>query len=86
MHIKIFEIYNAVLPITSVVIEVAQFDTQVLKAVQNGAALNGFLRVGYNGFRFGGSRDRADRYNRSNHAQRKKDACQFFGETHRITP
>ena len=57
-----------------------------VKAVQNGAALNGFLRVGYNGFRFGGSRDRADRYNRSNHAQRKKDACQFFGETHRITP
>ena len=39
MHIKIFEIYNAVLPITSVVIEVAQFDTQILKAVQDGAPL-----------------------------------------------
>lgn len=38
-HLKIFEIYNSVMPITSVVIEVAQFDTQVLKAVQDGAPL-----------------------------------------------
>ena len=39
LHIKIFEMYNEVCPITSVVIEVAQFDTQVLKAVQDGASL-----------------------------------------------
>ena len=39
LHIKIFEMYNEVCPITSVVIEVAQFDTQVLKAVQDGAPL-----------------------------------------------
>ena len=38
-HIRIFEIYNEVMPITSVVIEVAQFDTQVLKAVEDGAPL-----------------------------------------------
>ena len=38
-HLKIFEIYNSVMPITSIVIEVAQFDTQVLKAVQDGAPL-----------------------------------------------
>ena len=39
LHIKIFEMYNEVCPITSVVIEVAQFDAQVLKAVQDGAPL-----------------------------------------------
>ena len=38
-HLKVFEIYNSVMPITSVVIEVAQFDTQVLKSVQDGAPL-----------------------------------------------
>ena len=38
-HLKIFEIYNSVMPITSIIIEVAQFDTQVLKAVQDGAPL-----------------------------------------------
>ena len=38
-HVRLLKIYNDVLPITSVVIEVAQFDTQLLKAVQDGAPL-----------------------------------------------
>ena len=38
-HLRILYIYSSVIPITSVVIEVAQFDTQVLKAVQDGAPL-----------------------------------------------
>ena len=38
-HLRLLEIYSSVMPITSVVIEVAQFDTQVLKAVQDGAPL-----------------------------------------------
>ena len=38
-HVRLLKMYNDVLPITSVVIEVAQFDTQVLKAVQDGAPL-----------------------------------------------
>ena len=38
-HVRLLKMYNDVLPITSVVIEVAQFDTQVLKAVQDGASL-----------------------------------------------
>ena len=36
---RLLKTYNDVLPITSVAIEVAQFDTQVLKAVQDGAPL-----------------------------------------------
>lgn len=35
-HVRLLEIYSEVMPITSVVIEVAQFDTQVLKAVEEG--------------------------------------------------
>ena len=35
-HLRVLDIYSSVMPITSVVIEVAQFDTQVLKAVQEG--------------------------------------------------
>ena len=38
-HLRILDIYSSVIPITSVVIEVAQFDTQILKAVQDGAPL-----------------------------------------------
>ena len=38
-HLRLLEIYSSVMPITSVVIEVAQFDTQVLKAVQEGKPL-----------------------------------------------
>lgn len=38
-HLRLLEIYSSVMPITSIVIEVAQFDTQVLKAVQDGATL-----------------------------------------------
>ena len=38
-HLRILDIYSSVMPITSVVIEVAQFDTQVLKAVQEGKPL-----------------------------------------------
>ena len=38
-HVRLLKMYNDVLPITSVVIEVAQFDTQLLKAVQDGASL-----------------------------------------------
>ena len=38
-HMRLLGIYSSVMPITSVVIEVAQFDTQVLKAVQDGAPL-----------------------------------------------
>ena len=38
-HVRLLKMYNDVLPITSVVIEVAQFDTQLLKAVQDGAPL-----------------------------------------------
>ena len=38
-HLRLLGIYSSVMPITSVVIEVAQFDTQVLKAVQDGAPL-----------------------------------------------
>lgn len=36
LHVQIFEKYNKVCPITSVIIEVGQFDTQVLKAVDAG--------------------------------------------------
>ena len=38
-HLRILDIYSSVMPITSVIIEVAQFDTQVLKAVQEGKSL-----------------------------------------------
>ena len=38
-HLRVLDIYYSVMPITSVVIEVAQFDTQVLKAVQEGKSL-----------------------------------------------
>ena len=38
-HLRILDIYSSVMPITSVIIEVAQFDTQVLKAVQEGKPL-----------------------------------------------
>jgi hypothetical protein len=38
-HMRLLKIYSEVMPITSVVVEVAQFDTQVLKAVQDGAQL-----------------------------------------------
>ena len=38
-HLRLLDIYSSVMPITSVIIEVAQFDTQVLKAVQDGAPL-----------------------------------------------
>ena len=38
-HLRLLEIYSSVMPITSVVIEVAQFDTQMLKAVKDGAQL-----------------------------------------------
>jgi 5-methylcytosine-specific restriction endonuclease McrA len=38
-HIKLLEKYVAVAPITSVVVEVGSFDTQVLEAVQNGKPL-----------------------------------------------
>lgn len=38
-HLRILDIYYSVMPITSVIIEVAQFDTQVLKAVQEGKPL-----------------------------------------------
>ena len=38
-HIKLLEKYVAVAPITSVTVEVASFDTQVLDAVQNGKPL-----------------------------------------------
>lgn len=38
-HLRILQMYSAVMPITSVIVEVAQFDTQVLKAVQEGKPL-----------------------------------------------
>lgn len=38
-HIEIFTRYNSVLPITDAVFEMGQFDTQVLKAVQEGKPL-----------------------------------------------
>lgn len=38
-HLRVLDIYYSVMPITSVIIEVAQFDTQVLKAAQDGAPL-----------------------------------------------
>ena len=36
IHIDIFKSFYAVMPITSVIIEMGQFDTQVLKAIENG--------------------------------------------------
>ena len=38
-HLRTLDIYSPVMPITSVIIEVAQFDTQTLKAVQEGKPL-----------------------------------------------
>lgn len=38
-HIKIFKMYDEVCPITSVTLEIGQFDTQVLKAVENGGPI-----------------------------------------------
>lgn len=38
-HVKLFELYNKVCPITSVTLEIGQFDTQVLKAVENGGPI-----------------------------------------------
>ena len=38
-HLRILQMYSAVMPITNVIVEVAQFDTQVLKAVQEGKPL-----------------------------------------------
>ena len=39
LHVQIFEMYNAVVPISKVTVEVAQFDTQLLKAIESGAPL-----------------------------------------------
>ena len=38
-HIKLFEKFNNVCPITSIVIEIGQFDTQVLKAVEENKSI-----------------------------------------------
>lgn len=35
-HIEIFRMYNTVIPITTAVLEMGQFDTQVLKAIEEG--------------------------------------------------
>ena len=39
IHIRLFQMYQKVLPITSAVFEMGQFDTQVLKAVEEGNPL-----------------------------------------------
>ncbi len=39
MHIALFKMYNKVTPITSAVFEMGQFDTQVLKAIEEGRSL-----------------------------------------------
>jgi len=39
LHVQIFDKYNAVAPISQVVVEVAQFDTQLLEAIEAGKPL-----------------------------------------------
>lgn len=39
IHIKLFEMYSTVIPITSAVFEMGQFDTQLLKAIEEGKPL-----------------------------------------------
>lgn len=39
VHVELFEMYSAVIPITSAVFEMGQFDTQVLKAIEEGKPL-----------------------------------------------
>ena len=39
LHVQIFEMYNAVVPISKATVEVAQFDTQLLKAIESGDPL-----------------------------------------------
>lgn len=39
VHIRLFQMYQKILPITSAVFEIGQFDTQVLKAVEEGKPL-----------------------------------------------
>lgn len=39
LHVQLFKTYNKVTPITNVIIEIAQFDTQLLEAIEKGLTL-----------------------------------------------
>ena len=67
VHIQLFQMYQKVLPITSAVFEMGQFDTQVLKAVEEGKPLPQGTDYQY-GEQYGYATLREAVFNRDNYA------------------